>query len=57
MNTYVIVLNNGKQVIIQADGYEKNDQRVLFQTNKGVWVGIFMNDNIAGFYRKDYEAQ
>lgn len=56
MNTYVIVLKNGKQVAIQADCYEKNDQRVLFYTNKGVWVGIFMNDNIAGFYRKDYEC-
>ena len=56
MKTYVIVLNNGKQVTIQADGYEKNDQRVLFRTNEDVWVGIFMNNNIAGFYRKDYEA-
>lgn len=30
MNTYVIVLNNGKQIAIQADGFEKNDQRVFF---------------------------
>ena len=44
MNTYIVVLNNGEQVAIRADGYEKNDQRVLFQTDKGVWVGIFMNN-------------
>lgn len=56
MNTYVIILNNSKQVAIQADGFEKNDQRVIFQTDKGLWVGIFMNNNIAGFYRKEYEA-
>lgn len=56
MNTYIVVLNNGEQVAIWADGYEKNDQRVLFYTDKGVWVGIFMNNNIAGFYRKDYEV-
>ena len=56
MNTYVIVLKNGEKISVQANGYEKNDQRVLFQTDEGVWVGIFMNNNIAGFYRKDYEA-
>ena len=56
MNTYVIVLNNGRQVTIQADGFEKNDERVLFRTDTGIWVGIFMNNNIAGFYRKDYEG-
>lgn len=60
MNTYVIVLKNGEQITIKANDFEKNDTRVCFKVDKEndviYRVAIFMNNNIAGFYIKEYEA-
>lgn len=57
MNTYIVVLKNGEQIVITADDFEKNDTRVCFKVDKDDdiihRVAIFMNNNIAGFYRKD----
>lgn len=58
MNTYIIVLINGEQITIKADDFERNDTRTCFKANKGndafLRVAIFMNNNIAGFYNKEY---
>ena len=57
MNTYVVVLTNGKQITIKANDFDRNDIRTCFKVDKGdeFWrVATFINNNIAGFYMKEY---
>lgn len=57
MNTYVIVLKNGTQINIKADDFEKNTETICFiDLTEELNVAIFMNDNIAGYYLKEYEV-
>lgn len=56
MNTYIIILTNGTKISIKAHDFEKNDTRIRFIDDEGYFVAIFMNNNIAGIYLKNYEA-
>lgn len=57
MNTFIIVLTNGTQISIKADDFKKNTEQIRFMDlTKDQNIAIFINDNIAGFYLKQYEA-
>lgn len=56
MDTYIIVLTNGTQISIKAYDFEKNDTRIRFKDNRGYIIAVFMSNNIAGIYLKDYEV-
>lgn len=68
MNTYIVVLNNGERISIDADNFEQNNTRILFKVSNSrkilffftitttMTVAVFTNNNIAGFYQKGYEA-
>lgn len=57
MNTYVIVLNNGAQINIKADDFERSAETICFiDFTRDLTMAIFRNDGIAGLYLKQYEA-
>ena len=48
MDTYIVYLKNGKQLIINAAGWEMNAYSIKFKRN-GQTIAIFVTNNIVGF--------